>query len=173
MSSWEPLNIDLKAITESETTLECDLGDAYFEALDGAEVSRGRVHVSLSIRKISGFFDLNYSINGAVNVPCDRCLADMQQPVSGERHLTVKFGKTPGEEDDLVTVDENDGVLDLTWPVYETIALAIPIRHVHQPGKCDTEMTEALVAHQTARSSETEGNGATDSRWDKLKELKF
>jgi len=173
MSNLEQLRIDLRALTEHETMLECDLDDACFETLGGAEVNRGSVHVSLSIRKASGFYDLCYSIDGTVQVACDRCLAEMAQPVKGERRLTAKLGKSAGEDDDVVTVDENDGVIDLSWPVYETIALAIPIRHVHEPGKCDAAMTEALEAHRAARSSEDGDGAGNDARWDKLKNLTF
>lgn len=56
MNSLESLKIDLKSLVSEETSLAFDLNDTYFEALDGAEVKRGSLHVSVSIRKATGFF---------------------------------------------------------------------------------------------------------------------
>ena len=53
---------------------------------------------------------------------------------------------------DLVTVPENEGILDVSWFVYEFIVLALPIRHVHAPGKCNPAMIRALNEHSAARS---------------------
>ena len=58
MCSLESLKIDLKGLKEGVTALEYDLGDAYFGAIDGSEVSRGGVQVSLSIRTTHGWCGL-------------------------------------------------------------------------------------------------------------------
>lgn len=172
MCSLESLKIDLKGLKEGVTALEYDLGDAYFGAIDGSEVSRGDVHVSLSIRKTNGFFELLFHSEGIVIVPCDRCLDDMEQPIVAENRLTVKLGAEYREDDDLVTVDENEGILDLSWFIYEFIALAIPIQHVHEPGKCNAAMIEALEEHSAARSSEADDRTDIDPRWEALNKLR-
>ncbi len=56
----------------------------------------------------------------------------------------VKFGEDYSEDDDLVTVAENEGILDVSWFIYEFIDLNIPIKHVHAPGKCNPAMIEML-----------------------------
>ena len=91
MCGLESLKIDLKGLKEGETALDYDLDDTYFGAINGAEVSKGRVHVSLSIRKTSGFFELLIHSEGTVVIPCDRCLDDMDQPVETDNRLTVKL----------------------------------------------------------------------------------
>ena len=110
---------------------------------------------------------------GTVRIPCNLCLDDMDQPIDGEQRLTVKLGLQDGEDDDVVMVDENEGMLDLSWLIYETIALAIPIRHVHAPGKCNTAMLKALEEHSSDRSSDEESTEEVDPRWEKLKNLKI
>jgi uncharacterized metal-binding protein YceD (DUF177 family) len=70
-------------------------------------------------------------------------------------------------------VPENEGILDMTWFIYEFVALVIPIRHVHAPGKCNPAMTKALEELSADRSSDEESDQPTDSRWDKLKTLKM
>ena len=172
MCSLESLKIDLKGLKKGELALEYDLGDAYFGAIDGSEVSKGRVHVSLSIRKASGFFELLFHTEGTVIIPCDRCLEDMEQPIVTDNRLTVKLGAGYSEDDDLITIDANEGIFDASWFIYEFIALAIPVKHVHEPGKCDAAMIEALDEHSAARSSEGDEQQTVDPRWEALLKLK-
>ena len=172
MNSLEMLKIDLKSLTDEETTLSFDLDDTYFAALDGADVKKGSLHVSVSIRKATGFFELLFHTVGTIIVPCDRCLDDMDQPVETDNRLIVKLGSEYSEEDDIIVVPEDEGILDASWIIYEFVALVIPIRHVHAPGKCNPAMTKALEELSADRSSDEESSQALDPRWEKLKNLK-
>lgn len=169
MYDLTPFKIDLKGLKESATALEYDLSDAYFEAVEATEVSGGSVHTEVDIRPCAGFFEVLFRSTGTVRVACDRCLDDMDQPVSAENRIIVKFGSEESEADDVVVVDENEGFLDLAWLIYEFIALAIPVRHIHAPGECNADMLRALEEH-AANSSGNEG--AVDSRWNALLKLK-
>ena len=172
MCSLEQFKIDLKGLTAEATTLEFDLDNGFFDALDQTEVEGGTLHVSLSIRKASGFFELQFHTVGTVDIVCDRCLDLMEQPIETDNRLTVKLGSTSSEDDDTVTVDENEGILDTSWYIYEFIALAIPIQHVHATGKCNPAMTKALEELSADRSGDEESTQAIDPRWEALKKLK-
>ena len=173
MCSLESFKIDLKGLKEDVTVLEYNLDEQFFKAMDSTEVNGGDVQVSVSIRKATGYFELHFQVRGTVAVPCNLCLDDMDQPVEADHRLVAKFGAENSEEDDVVTVDEDEGILDLSWLVYELIVLAIPIRHVHAPGKCNAAMMHALEEHSTDRSSDEESNQSIDPRWEKLKNLKI
>ncbi len=173
MNSLEFLKIDLKDLKEEETSLEFSLDDRYFGSLDGAELKKGSLHVSVSIRKVTGFFEFLIHTEGHVIVACDRCLDDMEQPVETDNRLIVKLGSSYSEEDDIIVVPEEEGILDISWFIYEFVTLAIPIRHVHAPGKCNAAMTKTLEELSTDRSSDEESSQSTDPRWEKLKNLKF
>ena len=111
-------------------------------------------------------------MEGSVSIPCDLCLDDMEQPVIAKERLIVRFGEEYSEEDELVTLEEDPGVIDLSWFVYEFIALNIPIKHVHAPGKCNPAMIDVLDAHAANRSGDEDEEEAIDPRWMKLKEIK-
>ena len=172
MCSLEQFKIDLKGLTAETTTLDFDLDKDFFDALDQTEVEGGTLHVSLSIRKASGFFELLFHTVGTVDIVCDRSLDLMEQPIETDNRLTVKLGSTASEDDDTVTVDENEGILDTSWYIYEFIALAIPIQHVHATGKCNPAMTKALEELSADRSGDEESTQAIDPRWAALKKLK-
>ncbi len=162
----------MKGLKEGVMALEYDLDDTYFSAIEATEVSGGCVHTTVSVQRSAGYFELVISSEGFVRVACDRCLDEMEQPISTENRLLVKFGTEESEEDAVVVVDENEGMLDTAWLIYEFIALAIPVRHVHAPGKCNTAMMEALEEHSTDRSRNEESTHEIDSRWSALLKLK-
>ena len=172
MCSLELFKIDLEGLTEEVTALEWNLDKDFFDALDQTEVEGGALHVSLSIRKASGFFELQFHTVGTVDITCDRCLDLMEQPIETDNQLVVKLGTATPEDDDTVTVDENEGILDTSWYIYEFIALAIPIQHVHATGKCNPAMTKALEELSADRSGDEESTQAIDPRWEALKKLK-
>jgi uncharacterized metal-binding protein YceD (DUF177 family) len=171
------LDIDLKALPEDSNEFTLVLDDSYFKALDDAEIQHGTVTVTVLLRKMpSDQFALSFSIEGSVTIPCDLCLDDMEQPVKGQCSYIVKLGTESGVDDEVIVVDENQGILSLPWIIYETIVLAIPIKHVHAPGKCNAAMTEKLEELSATRSGDEETNisddNAIDPRWAALKKFK-
>ena len=172
MCSLEQFKIDLKNQKDEVKTLDFDLDNQFFSALDGSEVKQGSLHVSVSIRKMTGFYELSFHTEGTVTITCDRCLDDMQQPIAADDRLTVKLGNTYSEDDDTVTIDENEGILDLAWYIYEFTMLAIPIKHVHAPGKCNPAMSQVLEELSADRSSDEASDQPIDPRWSVLEKLK-
>ena len=172
MCSLERFKIDLKGLTEDVTPLEYDLDDQYFQSLENAQVQHGSLHVSGSIRKTVGFFELRLHTEGIVRIPCDRCLDLMDQPIEADLNLTVKLGSEYTEDDDIITVEESEGILDTSWFIYESVALAVPIQHVHQLGGCNDAMMRMLEQHSAARSSDADAQKDIDPRWQALLKLK-
>lgn len=163
----------------------------FFVDIDGTEVQKGKVHVHLTVKRTSVAFEMDFRMEGVVMVPCDRCLDDMELPIETHNRLVVKFGKEYAEEsDEVVVIPEDEGAINLAWFLYEFIALAVPMKHVHAPGKCNKAMSSKLKKH-TARSVDDEeeddfdneiaddtlsledegGVGPSDPRWDALKGL--
>lgn len=172
MSNLEQFKIDLKKLNGGDGTFEFDLDDAYFEAIDAPVVRRGRLHTSLSIHYIKGCYELDFRTTGSVVLPCDLCLDDMNQELATGDHLIVKFGECNSEDDDLVILGEDEGILDVSWYIYESIELSIPLKHVHAPGKCNPAMMKILKEHSAARSGDGDDETSVDSRWEALSKLK-
>lgn len=163
------------------------LDNLFFANIDGPEVQKGKVNVELVVRKTSRAFELNFQTDGMVWVPCDRCLDDMEQPVSSTDKLLVKFGHEYAEEgENLIVIPEDEGIINVAWFMYEFVALAIPMKHVHAPGKCNKTMAAKLRQHSSRRVDEEDDlddemsesdtqfeddKNYTDPRWDALKGL--
>lgn len=172
MYSFEPFKVDLLEVKDEPKTLELNLDDDYFKAIGGSEVNGGAVCMTVSVRNTAGTYELRFHCEGTVKVPCDLCLDEMDQPVSADNRLSAKLGEQYSEDDDLITVERESGVLDLSWFVYEFVALAVPVRHVHEPGQCNPEMTALLKEHEAGSLPDNGQEEDIDPRWSELKKLK-
>jgi uncharacterized metal-binding protein YceD (DUF177 family) len=168
------------------------LDNQFFMNIDseGNGVQKGKVCVSLTVEhKPSGFL-LQFHLGGTVIVSCDRCLDEMEVPVESNSRLTVKLGKEYAEEsDEILIISEEEGALNLAWFLYEFVVLAVPMKHVHPPGKCNKTMSAKLKKHSVRSHDDDAPSGydeeesasmpddgaeaeTVDPRWDKLKDLK-
>ncbi|MCD7899023.1 MAG: DUF177 domain-containing protein [Bacteroides sp.] len=147
MGKFDKYRIDLKGMQADILTEEYLLDNIFFADIDGPEVQKGKVKVALQVKKTARAFELSFQIDGSVWVPCDRCLDEMELPINTSEKLMVKFGRTYGEEGDIIVVPEEDGDVNVAWFMYEFISLAVPMKHVHAPGKCNKAMTGKLSKH--------------------------
>jgi uncharacterized metal-binding protein YceD (DUF177 family) len=187
MGKLTAYNIVLKDLTSKTTVFDYELDNSFFEKIDDSEIRRGKVKASVTVTKIGEAFDLDFVLEGSVSISCNRCLDDMEQPIAYKSKLTVRFGQEFAEDkNNVVIVPATEGEINIAWFLFEFIALDIPIKHIHAPGKCNKAMMSKLRKHSVrdADSSEfefdEEENNMTDTgaeenidpRWDELKKLK-
>ena len=170
----------------SSTAVEYRLDNEFFANIDGPEVQRGKVDVALTVKRTATVIELNFDLCGSIFIPCDRCLDDMELEIDTQEQLFIKLGHEYNEEsDNMITIPEDEGEINVAWFLYEYIALSIPIKHVHPHGQCNKEMSKRLQqmsAHHIDEEDETydlnddtsaqDEEAPTDPRWDALKKLK-
>ncbi len=167
--------IDLKGMAEDTCSYEYVLDDHFFESIEALDIKKGKVDVSLSVRKTAGIYELSFTMEGTVTISCDRCLDDMEQPISSEQVMKVKLGDEFAEEDDMIVVPENEGVIDVAWYMYEYVVLAIPMKHVHAEGECNKAMESKLSQYLCAQADDSDEESTAsreiDPRWNELKKI--
>ena len=176
MNAQELFQVDFRELTAGELTRTWHLDDSFFSALDEQEIEHGELTATLRVKKKAAGYLLNIHATGTVEIPCDRCLAPMTQPIDAEDEIEVRLGETLEDDGDRITLPEDRPVLNVAWNLYETIALAIPIAHVHPDGECAEDVSQYLVADDEPVQDCSEGEAPqqpTDSRWDALKGLTF
>ena len=145
MGKFEKYRIDLKGMKENHAHYDFLLDNAFFTAIDSPELQKGKVTVQVDVKKTAQAFELSFNSQGTVVVLCDRCLDEMDQEISSTDKIFVKFGAEYADEgDNLIIVPEDEGDINVAWIMYEYIALAIPMKHVHAPGKCNKTMSGKL-----------------------------
>jgi len=166
------LVINLKALPFGLSEFEWTLSDDYFQTLDEAEVKRGTLRAHAALEKTSErAAALRLTLSGVLTMPCDRCLDDMQVPVESESMLMAELGPEPADDDERIVIDERDGLLDLSWIIYEQAMLALPLQRAHADGECNEQMLKAIAEH-SAKAGSAEEAPETDPRWEALRRLK-
>ena len=164
MGKFDTYNIQLKAMPVGESEVTYHLDNEYFALLGDVDIQKGSLEARVSISKSLKQSELNFEIEGTVVVLCDRCLDEMNQPIKATGHLVVRLGKEFKDDgDDIVIIPEEQGVLNVSWFLYEFIELAIPIKHVHPFGQCNQGMARKLSEHITVDMNEDGSFAMPDS----------
>ncbi len=169
--------IDIKELKQGEHIFNFDVDDSFFAEFKESEISRAKVAVDLNLQKHSNMLELYFSIEGKVEVVCDRCLERFFIPISYNGDVFVKIlDSIPDEEkdEDEWYISSNESELDLAHYIYESICLSLPIQRFHGilgtlEEDCDKEMMERLN-DLSVKDNDSQDN-KHDPRWDKLKDL--
>lgn len=190
VAKYSEYKLILKDLPDGKTKREYALDDAFFKLIndEDSDVKRGKVAVVVEIARTIKAFELKFSLNGDIFVPCDRCLDDVVMPVDVQQKLIVKFGKEYSEEsDEIVVVPEDEGEINIAWFLYEFIVLSLPAKRVHPAGSCNKVVSQKLKKHRAIDPNDEDGDddfddadddqdddaGGSDPRWDALKDLEM
>lgn len=186
MSKFQQYYINLRDLKSDIQVFEFTLDEVYFQKIDSPEVKKGNVKATVNVKKKNDVFELSFQLNGIIQIPCNRCLDEMDQPIQYNEKIQVKFGDNFTEENDTVIVPESDGGINIAWFLYEFIVLNIPIKHVHAPGECNKTMMTKLKKHITRQKTDDDDDETqdldfddevendetpTDPRWDGLQNI--
>ncbi len=177
MGRFDKYNVNLKGLKAGSLSMDFDLDNTFFANIDGEEFQKGAVKASVTVSKSRDTYNIAFVLNGTVVVPCDRCLDDLEIEVSAENALKVRLGENYADDGDIVIVPEQEGGINIAWYLYEFIALALPMKRVHAPGKCNHEMSGKLKRHTPSGYDDDDeavvAERETDPRWDALKNIQI
>lgn len=165
-------SISFKGLSLGKHSFKFDLDEKFFQEFEEGEVRHGQLLASVELFKQNHLMEFETSINGTVEVLCDRCLEPFNLPISYKGTLYVKIGSdTNSTDDDIVFLTEDEFEVNLAQYLYESVCLSIPIKRYHglngtNAADCDSEMLRHLS------NPEDTAEPSIDSRWAKLQELR-
>lgn len=171
MTFLDKYNIQFGILIRGENLFKFNIDEEFFDHFDFNDINSSNLNVILNIEKSSNLLIFRFSINGFVNVPCDRCLDDFDFNIDTENELFVKFTESEYEEqsDNLILIPKHENEINVAQFIYEFISLSLPIQKVHpldEKGQstCNKEMLERI------NNFKTENNNV--SVWNELNKLK-
>lgn len=189
MGKFTEYKLPLKTMAPGTHTFEYHLSKTFFNNMESEDVHDADLNVNLTVEYKADVYSLNFEIEGIVTLICDRCLDDLEFPIDTTYHINVKYGEDYNDDsDDLLVIPESDNYLNVAYMIYDTVALAIPIKHVHPLGKCNRQMSAMLKKHRAGGASDEDADlqnqlidemdamedaseQPTDPRWDALKNI--
>lgn len=166
---------------------ELEINQKYLDSYPSSVIDSLDVFLRVSQRQISGSIELNWFLDGTVNLECDTCLEPIAFSVRSENTFYIKQhpkGEAGSDEVDLITVLPGEIEFDLVDLISETIHIQIPIQvtcemDAYNPRECNAEITKFIagfddeVSEEEGEHSETEETEANDPRWEALKKIQF
>lgn len=187
MGKFTEYSVPLKSLSEGTHQFEYHLGKQFFTNMESADIHDAELTVSLTVTHKHDLYKLAFVISGTVTLICDRCLDDLIMPIEASYDLNVKYGDDYNDDnDDLLIIPGSDNSLNVAYMIYDTASLAVPMKHVHPMGKCNSAMSAILRKHRARRpgdeDAEMEENlidemetmdsdAPADPRWDSLRKL--
>ena len=197
MGKFSQFKLGLKSLPKGTHEFEYHLDKQFFTNMESADVRDADVDVVLTVDYANDVYSLHFQVDGTVVVPCDRCLDDLTLDIDSAYDIKVKYGEDYVDDDDMMEIPESENYLNVAYMIYDTVSLAIPIKHVHPMGKCNRALSSLLKKHRATEANdpdaeledelmdemdsmtsapdvaqESADEQPTDPRWDKLKDLK-
>lgn len=182
MGKFTAYKLPLKSLTKGVHTFDFQLGKQFFTDMENTDIREADVKVHVTVDYNGEVYDLHFAIQGDVMLLCDRCLDDLIQPIDTTYDIAVKYGDDYNDDSDtLLEIPETSTSLNVAYMIYDSVVLAIPIKHVHPLGKCNRQMSALLRKHRTGGDPDDpeaaemldgiddEPATGSDPRWDALR----
>jgi len=175
MKNLSEYNIKFEGLKQGTHFFEFDVGNTFFEEFECFDFKDSAIAVGLEFEKQSTIMVLTFDFLGAITVPCDRCLDDVEVEVAGEEKLFVKFGNEEYDEtDEILMLPIHEYELNVAKYIYEFINVNIPQKRTHDEDLCNQDVIDKLkevapVAPETESSKEID----VDPRWASLQGIKL
>lgn len=176
MKNLKEFDISFIGLKEGEHQFEYIIDETFFHFFEFDEFNKANVNVDLLFVKKPTVLELDFSIDGWVEVACDLTNEPYQQPIESVFSLIVKFGEAYNDEnDELLIIPHSEFKINIAQYIYEAIVLAVPLKRIH-PGVADgtlkSEVLEKLKEFEINEKPEI-ANKDIDPRWNKLKDIQI
>lgn len=149
--------VPLKTLAPGTHSFEYRLGKQFFLNMESADIHDADLTVSLQVTLKNDVYMMHFDIKGTITLLCDRCLDELILPVDTVYDINVKYGDDYNDEnDDLLVLPFSDNYLNVAYMIYDTVALTIPMKHVHPLGKCNRQMSAVLKKHRAVDAEDAD-----------------
>ncbi len=158
--------IDMNAVPAEGLSQHFDFGNDFWLLFENGLIPKGSISANVNLTPRNNFYELSIDVKGVVQIPCDRCLDDVDIRVERQDDFFVKLGDNDDYGEEIIYVSRSDAMLDIATLIYEAAALTVPLVVTHPDGQCNPEMLDILKKHEPKQE-----NKVIDPRWEKLQTL--
>jgi uncharacterized metal-binding protein YceD (DUF177 family) len=165
MKKFSDFDIPFTGLSLGKHIYNFKIDKAFFDLFEYCEIEDGEFDVQVELDKKSTMLILNFEMSGNITSDCDRCGSKVTIPVDYSDRLYVNFADEPSDDENIMVLSPNAHQINIAKLLEEFAVLALPVRKVHEKGKCDKNALDLLDEFKQHSSQEM------DPRWEKLKGL--
>jgi uncharacterized metal-binding protein YceD (DUF177 family) len=169
MDYFRQFVIPFSGLKQGIHRFDFEADDLFFEHFEYSEIKNGRISVGLNLTKEENLLVLDFTFDGQVTLPCDRCFEPVDLRIQGKNRLCVKYGSGYYEENEaLQIIPEGETQFNVSPFIYEFIHLLLPVKRIHPEdengeSRCNPEVLKML--------EDLSEKHAPDPRWEVLNDL--
>ncbi|MEM9896204.1 MAG: DUF177 domain-containing protein [Bacteroidota bacterium] len=170
MKDLRAYQIEIFGLSNKKHVFNFEFDSHLFGLFEKSLVKTGKGICLVELEKSDSMLSLLISVEGTIELECDRSLKLFDHPISVKKSLIYKYGDEEKElSEDVFVIPKSQQEINIGTFLYETISLEVPMRKIH-PDHKDIETENGMF--YTSQSSEEEDSVSNDPRWDILKKLK-
>ncbi|GAB3177132.1 YceD family protein [Telluribacter humicola] len=186
MKELSKYNIDIYGLEDKRYVYDFESGDAFFEEMQQDVIQHGTFRAQVTLDKSATMVQLQFEINGSVELTCDRTLDPFDEPIDTQGRMILKFGDHDEElTEEIEIINRNTNRINVARYIFDFIVLSLPMKRLHPSIRNEEEGDEedefeALVytSHSDNEPDEEEitpddeKEGDIDPRWEALRKLR-
>ena len=177
MKALRTFDIHIFNLALGDHTFEFEISEGLFEAFDNEIVKKGSLSATIELRKSEALIEMNFKIEGTVELECDRSLDLFNYPLKFEKRMLYKLGDIEEElSEDVLVISNDTQTINVASLIFEYIGVEIPMKKLHPRFQVEDEELEddeeGMLIFSSATEKEQEKNPEPDERWSALKNLK-
>ena len=163
MKKFSNYNIPFTGLNLGNHRYDYKIDKAFFDLFEYCEITDGEFDVKIELDKKETMLILDFDLSGKVTDQCDRCGSDVILPITYKERIYVKFGEESSDDESILIIPENAHQINIAELLEEFAVLSLPVRKIHEEGKCDKKALKRL------KKFEHNDSEKIDPRWEKLK----
>lgn len=147
--------------------------DTFFESFAEALVQKGNFEAKMRLRKSDALLQLDFEIQGNLQLVCDRSLDSFLYPFQTQGKQVLQFSDhNEVLDDEFELIAKGTPQINVAQYIYELIMLAVPMKKLHpRYQEKNKEGDIKLVYSSGEKEIQKEKNTEIDPRWAELKKL--
>ena len=177
MKAIKKYDIHIYKLSNGIHEYEFEIKDEFFEMFDGDLIEKGDLNAMIILNKSDSMIQVDFNIQGSLELECDRSLEKFNFPIQVERNMIYKYGDEDKElSEDVYVIEKNTQTLNVASIIFEFIGLEIPMKKLHpkfQEEEDEDDESEGNMVYSSESEEDIEQEKEDiDPRWAALKNLK-
>ena len=175
MKPLKAFEVQFVGLKLGEHIFEYDIDNTFFEHFEYDEFNDVQLKVTLILQKKTTLLELDFEVDGVINLNCDLTNEPFNQPISSKFSLIVKFGSEYNDDnEEILIIPHREYKINVAHHIYELIVLSVPQKRLHpgiEDGTLNSEILKKLEDLSPKSIENKNSNNDIDPRWNSLKKL--
>lgn len=169
MKNSRRYKIEIFGLSNSDHQFDFEYDEDFFSEFDHSLVSKGKGACIVDLVKTDSMLNLTFSIEGTIELTCDRSLELFDHPIKVQHEVIFKYGDEEKElSENVFVITKGRQEIIISDFLYEFISLEVPMKKLHPKFEDEGETDEMIYTSE----SKKEEKEVIDPRWEALKNLK-